>query len=395
MKKVLSVLLCLVLCFNGISALAYYDYPDVEEEYIHITDLLYDLEIMEGDDKGNFNPHDTLTRAEAAVIMVRLLGKYNNWLLPSTIFSDVPRTHWAARYIYCAYENGIISGMGDGTFEPDDPLTYHQAVKMLVCLLGYGPVAEVNGGFNGGGYLYTGSKQVTNIIKGVENWISEKRYNEPITRMAMAQMVYNALDVELMDENSFSMGITGTICDPPEGETILTKYLHCQRFEGYVTNFYEKESRIQIVIKDCDYSPIGGDLKIGQRRELLNCDRNAKSFLGYKISGYFKEGKFLKGSSTYHNETFTLSGSDIKDFTKEKVVYYKDKATHWVDEFELENYIGIIYFVPIELECNVIVNGMLNPDFDIYKNYKNLDKITFIDNDHDSAFEFIIVNTEE
>ncbi len=395
MKKVLAVLLCMVVCLQGISVFAYFDYPDVDEEYVEITDLLYDLEIMEGDDEGNFNPDDTLTRAEAAAIMVRLLGKEKNWLLPTTDFADVARSHWAAKYINCAHENGIINGMGDGTFDPEGEVTYHQFVKMLVCVLGYGPVGEALGGFAGGGYLYAGSRQVTNVIKGVENWISEKRYNDPITRIAMAQMVYNSLEVELMDENSFSAGINGTICDPPESETILTKYLHCQRFEGYVTNFYENESRIQIVIKNCDYSPIGDDLKIGQRRELLNCDRNAKSFLGYKISGYFKEGKFLKGSSTYHNETFTLSGSDIKDFTKEKVVYYKDKETDWVDEFELENYIGIIYFVPIELECNVIVNGKFNPDFNVYEEYKNLDEITFLDNDDDGDFEFIIVNTEE
>ena len=49
----------------------------------------------------------------------------------------------------------------------------------------------------------------------------------------------------------------------------------------------------------------------------------------------------------------------------------------------------------VAVSCNVIVNGKLNPDFDVYKNYKTLDEITFLDNDNDGDFEFIIVNTTE
>ena len=160
------------MCSEGVSALAQFDYPDVNEEYVKITDLLYDLEIMEGFEDGAFRSEDTLTRAEAAAITVRLTGQEDEVEQGETAFSDVDLNHWASGYINVAEENGIINGMGNGTFDPEGLVTYHQVVKMLVCVLGYGPVGEAHGGFNGGGYLYAGSKQITNVIKGVEDWIS-------------------------------------------------------------------------------------------------------------------------------------------------------------------------------------------------------------------------------
>lgn len=237
MKKVLASFLCMVMCLQGVSALAYFDYTDVSEEYVKITDLLYDLEIMEGFEDNSFKPEDTLTRAEAAAIMVRLMGLEAEEEQGETIFCDVPESHWASGYVNVAEANGIINGMGDGTFDPEGDVTYHQVVKMLVCLLGYEPVAEANGGWLGGGYLYAGSKQITNVVKGVEGWISEKRYNDPITRIAAAKMVYNSLEAELMDENAFSTGINGmTNCFPDydDNETILSEKLNCELIIGTV-----------------------------------------------------------------------------------------------------------------------------------------------------------------
>ncbi len=46
-------------------------------------------------------------------------------------FTDVPPTHWAAKFIAWAVENKIVSGMGDGTFAPDAPCTNAQIISML------------------------------------------------------------------------------------------------------------------------------------------------------------------------------------------------------------------------------------------------------------------------
>lgn len=54
-----------------------------------------------------------------------------------TLFSDVPGSNWAAPYVNLAYEEGLVSGYGDGTFGPDDAVTTAQAATIVLHLLGY------------------------------------------------------------------------------------------------------------------------------------------------------------------------------------------------------------------------------------------------------------------
>lgn len=398
MKKALAVLLCMVMCFEGVSALAYTDYSDVSEEYLEITDLLSALGIMEGFEDGTFRPDDTLTRAEAAAIMVRLLGKSERYVSPGeTVFFDVDSTHWAAGYIERAKEEDIISGIGDGTFDPEGEVTYHQFVKMLVCVLGYEPVAEAHGGWEGGGYLFAGSAVVTGFTKSVSDWVKENGTNAPVTRIVAAEMIYKALDVELMDISDFSTGINGSgPCFPDYNDVknILTEYLGCSLMMGIVTKISDDEENIEIVITDCDCEE-WTNFRVGQRRELDNKDRNANMFLGNRVEFFAKGDKFLKGSAEYRNKEIVLTPDLIEEFTSEKVVYYKDKDAKAATEAMVQSFIEIRYFDPIMVECNVIVNGKLDPDFDVYKEYKTLEEITFLDNDNDGDFEFIIVDTEE
>lgn len=113
-------------------------YSDVKDE--NIREAVYELSslnIMTGYGDNTFRPEETLTRAEAAAIMVRLLNLDKDVKQGETIFSDVMDTHWASGYVNKAVEEGIIAGYGDGTFRPDEYVTYHQMVKMLVCALGY------------------------------------------------------------------------------------------------------------------------------------------------------------------------------------------------------------------------------------------------------------------
>lgn len=399
MKKVLAILLCLVMCLSGIEVFAYEDLKDIEAtDDIPVVDLVSALGIMEGFDDGTFRPDDTLTRGEAAAIMVRLLGLSERSVNPGeTVFFDVDSKHWASGYIKRAKEEGIIAGMGDGTFDPEGVVTYHQFVKMIVCVLGYEPVALAHGGWEGGGYFFAGSKQVTNVIKGVENWLTEKRENEPITRIVAAEMIYNALDVELMDIDAFSTGINGSgPCFPEYDDikTIMTEYLDCLLMMGIVTKISEDGETIEIVLTDCDCEE-WTSFQVGQRRKFINCDRNAKEFLGHRVEFFAKDNKFIKGAAEYRNNEIVLTPDLIEEFTQEKIVYYKNEEAKAATEAYVQSFIEIKYFDPIRVECNVIVNGKLDPDFDVYEEYENLEEITFLDNDNDGDFEFIIVNTEK
>jgi spore germination protein YaaH len=83
---------------------------------------------MRGVSNIRFLPESPLTRAEAAVILVRafeLAGK-----VEETAFKDI-RGHWAEREINLAAREKIVLGRGKGLFGPDDPVTRQELAVML------------------------------------------------------------------------------------------------------------------------------------------------------------------------------------------------------------------------------------------------------------------------
>ena len=53
--------------------------------------------------------------------------------------ADVPANSWASGYINVAVTMGIINGYPDGTFKPENPVTYAEALKMILAAIGYVP----------------------------------------------------------------------------------------------------------------------------------------------------------------------------------------------------------------------------------------------------------------
>lgn len=185
-KRLLSTLLvlCMVLTMLICPVIAASVFPDVGEydEYVEAVEYVSELKIMIGDENENFNPNKTLTRAEMAVIICKMLGMTEN-LPVSSAFSDVPVSHWANRYIGKAAELGIVSGYGDGKYGPSDNLTYEQTVSMIIRAIGGGEVAILLGGYPDG-YLAVAEENL--LLDGI---MAEK--GEPLSRSDIAIILYN------------------------------------------------------------------------------------------------------------------------------------------------------------------------------------------------------------
>lgn len=144
MKKVTSLLLtaAVVLALAMPALAATPSFPDVKNPEVSTqVDSLRMLGVVGGDAVGNFRPNNTLTRAEFCVMAVNVMGNGNQVALYNTrtIFPDVRSNHWARGYINLAAagEVKIIGGTDKGVFNPDDPITYGQAVTILIRILGY------------------------------------------------------------------------------------------------------------------------------------------------------------------------------------------------------------------------------------------------------------------
>lgn len=77
-----------------------------------------------------FRPDNNITRGQLCKVVVLAEG----WPLytpPTPTFQDVPTTHAQYAYIETAYNRGIISGYGDGTFRPGNSATRGQISKIV------------------------------------------------------------------------------------------------------------------------------------------------------------------------------------------------------------------------------------------------------------------------
>jgi spore germination protein YaaH len=99
---------------------------------------------MLGTSSTQFSPEGPLTRAQAAVILVRAMGLDQSQPASSAPFADVPANNWAAKEIAIAKERGYVDGVGDGMFSPNVTVTRDQISKMLARILGYTPTATAS-----------------------------------------------------------------------------------------------------------------------------------------------------------------------------------------------------------------------------------------------------------
>ncbi|WP_339364849.1 S-layer homology domain-containing protein [Vallitalea maricola] len=85
--------------------------------------------IVTGMGNGNYNPDGDITRGEFAAIVVRALGLETG--RGEYKFSDVKATNWFSGYIETASKYGIINGYNESTFAPNDKITREQAMTMI------------------------------------------------------------------------------------------------------------------------------------------------------------------------------------------------------------------------------------------------------------------------
>lgn len=77
---------------------------------------------------GCFRPNQTISRAEFASMIVKVLGLSSSG---TKLFADT-QGHWGRYTIAAAYEAGIVSGYDTNRFGPDDPITREQMAVMIV-----------------------------------------------------------------------------------------------------------------------------------------------------------------------------------------------------------------------------------------------------------------------
>ena len=89
---------------------------------------------MDGYGDGTFRPDNVMTRAEAAKVIYELLTAKPP--VSSSSFSDVKSGQWYYTAVNALAQKDIVGGYGDGTFQPNAPITRVEFLKILCVCMG-------------------------------------------------------------------------------------------------------------------------------------------------------------------------------------------------------------------------------------------------------------------
>ena len=97
--------------------------------YTDAVQYVYDNGIMKGMGNGTFAPGESMTRAMVAQILYAQAGSPE--VSGDIPFTDVPAGKWYSDAILWANQNDVVAGMGDGTFAPSANITRQEYAAIL------------------------------------------------------------------------------------------------------------------------------------------------------------------------------------------------------------------------------------------------------------------------
>lgn len=289
MRKVLSFVLVLSLVLGSFSMAFAATPKDVvgapSEEAVTV---LTDLGVIVGYEDGTFRPENTVTRAEAAIIIIKALGLENSVGTQKSSYSDMSGYGWAEGYIAFATQLGILSGYPDGTFKPGQTVSYNEMARILVGALGY-TADSLTGTWPAN---FVNQAAAVGIMDGIKSG---------------GNTGANRGDVAIMANNALTAHIGSVDKDNNWNATIKS---------GSVAN--------NNAVYDTMISRLGGHYAKGVIHEAMDSSINLKPYIG-KYVEYYTTKELGKGSVIAVAKVLstTIAGE------------YADTATDWAEPAEI------------------------------------------------------------
>ncbi len=359
-------------------------FSDVAGDAIYQTAVqtLNLMGVINGYPDGTFQPEKNVTRAEFTAMLMRTLGLGTQGATSAAglPFSDVSDTdtsiNWAIPNINTAFAKGIINGYEDGTFRPNDNVAYEEAIKMIVCALGY--VCDTTGTPWYSDYLTQAAK-----LGITENTNGLGKAETPATRACIAQLLYDSLEVKVVEQ--------GKVTD----KTILKDYL------GYVKNVGVVASNgitsttapdVNLRNNEVQISAIEPGSGVYETRTYTTKDDSLRKYLGWQIEFYYKtDGGNIRDLLFYvldENEAIEINADQIEmtETTASQIAYYKSESDRGATRLALDS-------------ANVVIfNGkLLGKDAASSKFYNGLvpklGSLTMLDSNADGKYDLVNIES--
>ena len=398
LKRALSLALAAIMLIGmmvvSASAVSYNDLTD-KDQIVNkdAVSMLVSLGIIEGKPDGSYAPTENVDRAQMAKMLSVIMNKgVDNSALYQSVNSGLTdiTSNWAKGHINYCYTTGIIAGRGNGTFDPSATVTALEAAKMLLVAVGYDPKIE---GFEGADWAINVS------VRADEQGIFEgftKDLSAPLNRDDAALLIYNALDVEMIQSyttNNYPIVYS-------DHRTILSDKYGVIKVEGVVTahewaildddtDTALQEGKTRIYNPDGILSTTGNtavaqDSSANVKTQVFNVSTPV-DMLGKAVTMYVKKTTILADSNVYGAPVVSdvntvietgekVTGGDAKDDDSLAALLKgtglaTDKATEYYHNYE-----------------EVAIDSA---DVDDIMNVKGA-ALTVIDNDNDGYVNYVI-----
>ena len=393
-KRLLAVLLsAMIISTTFVAVPAFADFKDVTETNdaytaVNVLSKLGVINGYEGEDGSfSFKPDNNVTRAEFTAMLLRTrgMGAIGSTSLENPPFPDVvtPDVSWAIGNIRTARELGIINGYDDGTFKPNNNVSYEEAVKMIVCALGYGEMGT-DGAFWYSKYLMTATS--LGFTDGAGGAIAT-----PATRATIAKMLYNCLEIKLAENNEIT------------NKTILENDLKLTKNVGYIDsnpsislsapNSTLRADEVQIATRNASGVMETATYKVDDASKYAD-------MLGAEITFYYtldrNSGlKHLIMASVRNSETLEIPAANIIDSDGGSIEYVKNLT----DDRSLT--------ASIAADSVVVYNGKLfgadkaSSTFSAYSSAKGassmptIGRVKLVDRNGDKNFDVVFIESYE
>ena len=321
---------------------------DVKVVYDHEIQLLHKLGIATEDLTADLTAD--ITRGEFSELLTALIG-----------------VGGGGNAIEELYNLGIVNGYGYGSLKEAQAITTYEAIKMIICALGYNVLAEGEGGYPLG---YVQIAYETELIKGSIT-------NSAVTVEQALRLIVDAGNTKMatkVDDITLGNGSLG-------GKTMFYTYFNVERYRGILTAN--------------GYTSIGGEHCMAGRviiggTVLDKGDTTADDLLGYNVEAYAYYDEMLgdiivAAPRPLYNEVVQFSAGEYPE------------VTGTLQDFRVKGQLddGTTKRVDFKGMPKVIRNGVYYGSFNLDVLRTVPADLTFINNDREGGFDVIKIDQYE
>lgn len=346
MKKFyISFILIVMIIVVGGSSFAAQFYDTLGTKYESPTEILYRLGIIDGTSEHVFSANRAVTRAEMAKLVFTvydldelIVGATPTGKKP---FKDVKSSAWYYDYVCAAADMGIINGYSDGTFRPDETVTYAEAVTMMIRSLGYTTLTLKDGESWEMPYI-----RKMNEIRLAKN-VGYFKNTDGALRGNIAIMMWNMLNCEtymIVKEKTYDgfvrENVPGKIIDRyyPDYAIIDDDILE-EIFITKGTDDDEDEIEYAISTKEIDYVKVPNPVPLKRIGVKVSGIYNIEENMAIGLNFIYDE-KFDEGSTLELEELYELNAKKRKEYVIGKSKNYAYVYFDVNDKIDRITYLG-------------------------------------------------------